>query len=1771
METHNIDRVINEIEEDIEQREVNMQETDPHILAMDLIHEIIGGEADKEHIKASFEDVGIYQPDDLLFIDPDNIVDDEGPDDLTPIQYKKLSAIIKWYTELEPADQTSSIILSQLNQQELKRFIIQNKREKTSQGVPQQIKFEDSKSMGSQTNTSKSLGVLNFQKGVKRVTSEFPTFTKDNQWLTWITTAETIATTQLVSNIFDPKYVPSDQEEVEVYDLQNAYIFGVLLLKLKTSKSSLIVRNHLKTKDAHNCLKDLREAYEDGTTGLLTTEVLEDRLKDFKLSSKWDKPLEHFLDTWSHKLMTLEQTQEEPVSSRDRRKWLTAAIRGHPELKAAVDNSNTIEATLHTLLHDKSQIKKKLDWHQFYTLVLNKAQMIDSLAKKQKAQKRSTNNTNRSNNGNTNNRPPRNDKWYIEPEKWKKMSKKQKDEHCEKARKARAKAKADNNNGSNTQSRQANQAQSSDADSTSTPSVQNTTTSDVSGSQISDLLGDGETRQSHVCRRQCNLNKQTSHKGSLIDSGCNGGMAGSDVRIIEEGTGNPVDITGIGDTELNHVQICTAAGLIQTQQGPIIGIFHQYANYGKGNTIHSSLQLGANGLDVNEKPKGFPGGRQTIITPEGYVIPLRIRHGLAYMDMVPPSDHQLQNLEHVFFTSDTEWSPDIIDNESERTETESDTEDTVYLINRNVQTPHTIAETQPEGFINKKVDYNLLKPFFNFAPISRIRNTLKNTTQWFRAENRGTMRKHTKARFPGANVPRLAEKYAFDTWDSNTPAAATGLPKHNGCQMVTLYTGVTSKCTYIYPMGSKDELPDTMKDFIRSHGAPISFVSDHASVNISEEVIKLLREFRIGASNTSEPDYQNQNPAERRIQDIKASTQQVMDRTGTPNQYWLMCTLHVCDLYNHMSLDSLSHKTPLEAATNLKPDISAFLHYHWWQPVYFQAKGETFPTTKERMGRWLGVARNVGDALTYYVLAQDTKELVIRSVLRAANEVETQNIRANPAFEAGEMEQDSGQASPLQLQSIMPKPDLVSEHSPSTAKLPRFSPEELIGTTFIREQEDGQKLRAKIIRKIEDQDANNHQNLKFLLKLGDGSLEEIIAYTELSDAVEKQIDLEINDQDKLWTYRSIVSHQGPLKRGDKDYKGSQWNIRVEWEDGTMTDEPLNMVMKDDPICIAKYAAENDLLDLPGWKRVKQFAKRKKILNRMLKHSMNKAFSTAPIYMFGVRVPRNHKEAVQLDTENGNTKWQDAEKTEIAQLQEYQTFHNVGRGKQIPVGFKKIRCRMIYACKHDLRHKARFVAGGHLTDTPKDVCYSGVVTLKTMRLALVAGEVNGLKVGVGDIGNAYLEAYTNEKVCFIAGGEFGELEGCLLIIVKALYGLKSSGARFHDKLADTLRDMGFKQCLADADLWMREQEDHYEYICVYVDDLMVIMKHPTKFFDILINEYKYKLKGVGEPQYHLGGNFGRDPDGVLYWSARTYIDKSLGNYERLFGALPKKMGSPMEKGDSPELDQTPELQPQQAKIYMSLIGQLQWCITLGRYDIAVGVATLSRFRACPRDGHLKRLHRIYGYLRKHPDAAIRFRTKIPNNEKYYKMDKHDWMNTVYGDIKDSDDDKMFPKPKGKKLRTTCFVDANLMHCKVTGKSMTGILHLVNQTPVDWFSKLQPTVETATYGSEFVAAKIATEQIMDLRITLKSMGIPIDGQSWLMGDNQSVITSSTIPHSTLNKRWNALAYHRVRASVAAEILKFCYVNSKQNPADPMTKFLAHHEFWPLVKPVLFRRGN
>ena len=187
--------------------------------------------------------------------------------------------------------------------------------------------------------------------------------------------------------------------------------------------------------------------------------------------------------------------------------------------------------------------------------------------------------------------------------------------------------------------------------------------------------------------------------------------------------------------------------------------------------------------------------------------------------------------------------------------------------------------------------------------------------------------------------------------------------------------------------------------------------------------------------------------------------------------------------------------------------------------------------------------------------------------------------------------------------------------------------------------------------------------------------------------------------------------------------------------------------------------------------------------------------------------------------------------------------------------------------------------------------------------------------------------------------------------------------------------------------------------------------------------------------------------------------------------------------------------------------------MGRLTFALLVIPLSRFHAQPRKGHLERGKRIFGYLSSQPEGAIRFRTGEPDYSDLQDQD-FDWTRTSYGAVKEHIP-KDIPNPKGKRVITTIYVDASLHHDLTTGKSVTAVLQFVNSAPGDWFSNRQATVEAATYGSEFVAARTAMDQIIDLRYRLMYLGVPVHSRSDLFGDN-SVVRSSTIPTSILAKQ-------------------------------------------------------
>jgi hypothetical protein len=190
---------------------------------------------------------------------------------------------------------------------------------------------------------------------------------------------------------------------------------------------------------------------------------------------------------------------------------------------------------------------------------------------------------------------------------------------------------------------------------------------------------------------------------------------------------------------------------------------------------------------------------------------------------------------------------------------------------------------------------------------------------------------------------------------------------------------------------------------------------------------------------------------------------------------------------------------------------------------------------------------------------------------------------------------------------------------------------------------------------------------------------------------------------------------------------------------------------------------------------------------------------------------------------------------------------------------------------------------------------------------------------------------------------------------------------------------------------------------------------------------------------------------------------VDNYRQLFGKSPLHHSqSPLESNDHPEIDSSKFLSEDDIQKYQSLIGAMQWVISIGHFDIAVHVMMMSSFRASPCHGHLERVKCMVGYLSKFRFAELCILTDEPDFSDI-KVDKYNWSKSFYGKASKAVP-KDAPEPLGKPVTMTHYQDANLYHDIITGQSATAILHFLNKFPINWYSNKQATVKTATYESE-----------------------------------------------------------------------------------------------------------
>jgi hypothetical protein len=658
-------------------------------------------------------------------------------------------------------------------------------------------------------------------------------------------------------------------------------------------------------------------------------------------------------------------------------------------------------------------------------------------------------------------------------------------------------------------------------------------------------------------------------------------------------------------------------------------------------------------------------------------------------------------------------------------------------------------------------------------------------------------------------------------------------------------------------------------------------------------------------------------------------------------------------------------------------------------------------------------------------------------------------------------------------------------------------------------------------------------------------------------------------------FESIIEHRS-LDDQHKDME-----LLVEWKGcGLPTWVPVRAMKESFPVQTAEYAKANNIHTLPCFSWWVGYTLKKK--DRIISKIKTKYWATDRKY--GIRLPHSVKEALAIDAETGTDLWYQAILKEMKnvrpafKLRDDLTPLELLSDPKILPGFQKINLHMIFDIKADLQRKARLVANGNeVKPVGPSSSYSSVVSRESVRIAFFIANLFQLQVLTADISNAYINAPCREKIWCIAGPEFGiEEEGKVMVVEKALYGLRTSGASWRAMLAASMTDMGFHSCPADPDVWIRRAlnekgNPYYEYCLIYVDDILAISHAPIQIMDTL--QKIYRFKSCDEPTRYLGANVvkGNAADGMPTWglSADDFVKNAVKNVESSLDENDKLASRgqsvPWSTGYRPEIDVSPLLSSDGIQKYQQLIGTLRWMIELGRVDILHEVSKLSSYQAAPRQGHLDAIYKIFAYLKKHERSRMLFDSYeiIPKDNLFEEYDTwHDFYDEAEEPIP-----KNAPEPFGPPIRMSVFVDADHAGNLITRRSHTGILILLNNAPINWLSKQQTTVESSTFGSELNAMRIAVDMVQALRYKLRMMGLNISTPADFYGDNKSVCTSVSTPESTLQKKHNAVCYHRVRESIAMKMIRVCWIDGRFNLADLFTKPLTAERRSTLLSQILY----
>ena len=1110
------------------------------------------------------------------------------------------------------------------------------------------------RSMATSQTSESYITLTNFKKGVKRDASAYPILKNERYYNTFIRHFKATAKAQGLNTLMDPNFTPgSDEYEQQLFQEQQDFLYSVLISSLKTDFSEALVKDH--EGDAQLILELLHE-HHTGNSQYSRSEInrITKYLTNIKLDDTWRSTNESFLMHYNDQLRLLDSLvdSDEKLPDNTRVTFLESAVESVPDLRRVKITDNVLQAQLDST--------RPISYRSYFDLLKDAAFHLDQATKRGNKIRRTNVHFSGPNDEDEHQNLSSDDPQVIQQEDvsseppeplsysvfqshfqgsstsntqkiflpkpiWEKLSKDQQqmiiDHNRSLPKSGRSSLSTPNKSPSplphkptpqqtvKSQQVHTHQSDQSTADTTkveTTPSDpllamvhQSIHTSADDASDITKVLSAKRSRQIQVCKHY--IFQHANHTNNqLMDRGANGGLAGSDMRVIYK-THRKINISGIDNHEVTGLDVVTAATLLNTSLGKVIGIFNEYAYLGKGSSIHSSGQLEWLQTHVHETSVKV-GGTQLINTLDGYSVPLLIKDGLAYATSLG----RLTNLDmdtypHVFITSPDKWDhsqvPDQFFGDPMFDACGDFNKHIIANLNTLLDAPpgdcgscteiSSVFTANLHQSSSQEPDWNTQRPFLAWTSPSSIKDTFNVTTRHGTASHtQEYIKRHFKSRNPVFSIPRCSEAVATDIIFSDTPAV------DDGPTMSQFFCGHDIFVCDAYGIKSTKQFINTLSDNIRKWGAMDTLISDGGKYDISKGVTDLLHSLFI-QDYQSESYHQDLNKTETCFGPAKRYTNTVMNTSGYLACCWLLCLQYIFVVLHHLASPTLQGICPIQALQGTTPDISFMPHTSFHEPVYYRIEFSEpdfhLPSSSnEKKGYWVGFAANQGDSLTWRTLTEDTQKIIICSGIQSALSTTTNQCLASPSGEGTTL--PFSIPYPQQSKNSLPL-DPFDESTPTFEQFVNSQSGEdednhihmanidipnLLGRSFLLPPEDnGEHHMANII------DIDDHgpplEDIKFKLQINKDQAEEIMSYNQLMDYIQKGTDAE-EDPDSLFKFRDIVAHKGPLESIDPDQKGSKYNVMVEWESGEVTYEPLTLISKDDPITCAVYAKKNDLLD-----------------------------------------------------------------------------------------------------------------------------------------------------------------------------------------------------------------------------------------------------------------------------------------------------------------------------------------------------------------------------------------------------------------------------------------------------------------------------------------------------------------------------------------------------------------------------------------------------------------